>query len=233
MTVGWLAALAVLAGLGAMPVAAQQAPDPEFEAWPGAELYLRLAPRIRSYTAAGLSTDYESSFTELQFTAAGEWTLRGTFLPPDPSILKATLPWVLRVGYRLADRMSDLDGDLVEHRIVGEATVRDWLVGPVIWSIRGGVEYRMLPLYDSWRFRPRVRLDAPMHEGGLFFNPYGSVEPLWESRFDGWFRVRYQAGVEMRVARGVVLNTFYAYQHDDRGNPRNVHGVGTVLMLFL
>lgn len=233
MTAGRLAGLAVLASLGAMPVAAQQPADPEFEMWPGAELYVRLKPRIRSYTAVGASTDYESSFTELQFTVAGEWTFRGTFLPPDPSILKATLPWVLRVGYRLADRFSDLDGDLIEQRVVGEATVRGWLAGPVIWSIRGGAEYRMLPQYDSWRLRPRFRLDAPVHEGGVFFNPYGSVEPLWESRFDGWFRVRYQAGVEVRLARGVVLNSFYAYQRDSRAAPRHVHGVGTVLMLFL
>ena len=228
-----LAPLVVLGGLSAAPVQAQTAGGAEFEAWPGAELYVRVVPRLRSYTAVGVSTDYESTFTELQVTIAADWTFRGTFLPPAPAMLKAPLPWVLRVGYRLADRLSDLDGDLIEQRIVAEATVREWLAGPVTWSIRGGVEYRMLPLYDSWRLRPRFRLDVPLHEGGVFFSPYGSVEPLWESRFDGFFRVRYQVGAEVKLAHGVVLNAFYAYQRDSRSAPRHVHGVGSILMLFL
>jgi hypothetical protein len=164
---------------------------------------------------------------------AADWTFRGTFLPPAPSMLKAPLPWVLRVGYRLADRISELDGELIEHRIVAEATVRAWLAGPVIWSLRGGVEYRMLPTYNSWRLRPRLRLDVPTHAGGVFFSPYGSVEPLWESRFDGWFRVRYQVGAEVKLTHGVVLNAFYTYQRESRSAPRHVHGVGSVLMVFL
>lgn len=234
MSVRLCGALAVLLVAAAAPAAGQRPliRSTELEFWPGAELYVPIRPMMRAMGSVGASTDYESSYTEMQVSGYADVAFVGSFAPGPPGI-RTRPPWYVRVGYRLADRLAPSELDVVEHRLTAEATVRSWVAGTVLLSFRAGADYRMIAQGNAWRLRGRVRGDVPVRLGTVEMTPYGSVEPVWDSVQDDFARIRFQAGSEIVLGSGFTLNAYYAYQRDRFAATRNVHGIGSVLMIFL
>lgn len=229
-------ALAVLLLTAAAPLAAQQSRPPirttELEFWPGAELYVPLVPQVRAMGSVGASTDYESSYTEMQVSGYADVAFVGDFAAGPPGV-RTRPPWYVRVGYRFADRLAASELDVVEHRLTAEATVRSWIGGAVLVSFRAGADYRMVEQGNAWRMRGRVRGDVPARIGTVTMTPYGSVEPTWDSVDDDIARYRFQLGSEVVLAHGFTLNAYYAYQLDRFSATSNVHGIGAILMMYL
>jgi hypothetical protein len=87
---------------------------------------------------------------------------------------------------------------------------------------------------DLWRLRNRLRAERTFNlvRANRTATPYAMLEAGYDSRYDAVSRFRLSAGNEYQFNPHLMLDTYLAYQTDDRASIRHVIALGVALNLM-
>ncbi len=131
-----------------------------------------------------------------------------------------------------------------EHRLAFDQTFRYLLPLTILLSDRNREEIRIVDGNGSFRYRNRLMFEREFRVKERSVTPYGSVEVFHDSRFDVWNRNRLTAGVQIQLKHGaplldlihqrnrLVLEPYYARQHDSRSAPHSIHAIGVTFSIY-
>lgn len=226
-------AVAVVLSAVLAPVAAAQTTTTEF--WPEIDAYVRLNAATRLFFLAApvvsrddrtLSESQLGAHVEIGLAPIGRAKIRNLHDPDKMKYLR------VRVGYRQSWTNDEAGADLSERRIIAEASIRAFLPGDLLLTLRNRGDLRWLEGEYSWRYRPRLLVERETDLGPVSVVPYASAEVFWDSRYDAWSRARYQIGLAVPVTKWLAPEVYYALQTDWQPTWKDVHAVGLVTTLY-
>ena len=207
------------------------------ELWPEAQAYFKLDPRLRVfllaklvYSPASWTEDGTSSYQEIETGPHLDITLRpilhhGLAKP----VWERERALFARVGYVYISTLGDVAAPSHENRGLVELTGRLRLPGKLWLVNRAQLELRDKGGDFSTRYRVRFMLERETTVFGAVTTPFVNAEFFYDTVHDAWSRQRYEAGVEIVLDDRWRLVPQYAYQEDQRSEPRQVNAVGVIL----
>jgi len=81
-----------------------------------------------------------------------------------------------------------------------------------------------------WLYQNRLRIDYALTKGASWFV---WNEASWYSVYRGWTRNRLAVGARLGLRDGIGFDAYYVRQHDTRGTPGRLEGVGVTLSVRL
>jgi hypothetical protein len=196
--------------------------DASDQVWPKLSLYLQLSDRTRvellaqSQIATGSGAINAQAGGELEISMA---PLRERLFPTVQLSKKERA--TLGLGYRGGAPIVEGDkGGVREHRFLAEATFRVLFPATILASDRNRFEARWLDGDWSWRYRNRLRVERGFDAGAARLIPFASGELFYDSRSDGWSRLRVEAGLDIEelTGRRSVIELYVARQFDASGS---------------
>lgn len=117
-----------------------------------------------------------------------------------------------RVGYRHGQAT---DGSpFVEDRMLLEQTFRLFLPSKVSVDFRTREDFRWLNTGFSVRLRERIQVQRDFAVGDYVFQPYGSAEVYFDTRYDQVARFRLIVGSNFPLGRRFSIEPYLAHQVD-------------------
>ena len=209
--------------------------DTQAEFAPELDAYLKLSDRTRLFFLGSLGQSLSESSTTGLVGAHLDITLMPILRRQlqDADWERERYLWV-RIGYQQGLGNLDVDRDdrRVEHRGVLEANTRVPLPSDVWLVSRARVDLRDLDGEFSTRFRFRLGVEREFTVGDVPLVPYARAEVFYDTRFGGWNRQIYQAGVEIEITKHWRIEPYYARQEDQRSSPAHLDRVGLVLKTY-
>ena len=101
-----------------------------------------------------------------------------------------------------------------------------WLEG------RARVDFRWIDGEYSTRYRLRVEATREFALLGHPVTPYFNVEWFYDTRYDGWARILYQAGPEVTVSKHFRFEVYLARQEDHLPKESALNAFGVVAKLY-
>ncbi len=137
-----------------------------------------------------------------------------------------------RLGYRYVHSIGDEDPEVTENRVVLELSPRTGAPAGTTLIWRNRVDLRWINGSDSWRYRPRIRLEREFKtHWPRALAPYASAEAFYDSRSESWARWRSLLGIEATLSDRVVLDPYYAFQNETNSSSSDVDAFGFVFNL--
>ena len=210
--------------------------DTQTELWPEAQAFFELGKRFRlnlladvwyapeSWTPKGTASD-STAETGAHVDIALKPIFRRTLRTRDWE--RERYLWA-RVGYDYLWTPGDAVEPSHENRGILELTARAHIGGGV-WAVnRVRADLRDKNGTQSTRYRERILFERETPIFGLETVPYVSAEFLYDTRYDAWSEQRYQAGLEMILAKRWRLEPYYLRQEDTPSEPRHTNALGLI-----
>jgi hypothetical protein len=205
-----------------------RASDP-WEAWPELWAFVHLSPQTRLFFDAAYAQGKESPAQALDLAAYVDVS----FKPILRSVLRQE-DWArnrylwARIGYDHVFKNEggtpapSEDRGIVSLYAKGELPAEVWLEG------RARTDLRWID--DVYSTRYRFRLEATREFSVLDhpLTPYLNAEWFYDTRYDGWARVLYQAGSEVAVSQGFRFELYLARQEDALPRESALNAIGAV-----
>ena len=211
--VGVVAAV-LLAGSALPPGVAVAGAQTTNEWWPEIGVYWSMTNRYRLYALAQLQEERDVGKSEVSYGLHFD----------DLSIRHG----YARVGYRYLYSLDDPGHP--EHRMLLESGLHG--VGATRYANRLRLEIRNMTGDWSARIRERARVEHDVRAGSVRLLPYTSAELFYDSRVEGFSRLRSHAGSEIHFTKTVGLDLAYVRQDDWHGTTAHVNALLTKLLLI-
>ncbi len=117
-----------------------------------------------------------------------------------------------RIGYRHGQATDG--GSFFEDRLLLEQTIRVFLPSKVTVDFRTRGDFRWLNSGFSVRLRERVQVQRDFAIGDYVFQPYGSAELYFDTRYDQVSRFRLILGASFPLGRRFAVEPYIAHQVD-------------------
>jgi hypothetical protein len=191
-----------------------RAADP-WEYWPEADLYLRLGPTTRLFFVTAYSRGKEAAYRTLDFAGYFDLTLKPVILPSllEEDWQKKKYLWA-RFGYDHIAKVGSEGLSTPEERGIVELCARAYLPVEILVEGRARADLRWIGGNYSTRYRLRLEVNRDFDVGGHVVTPYFQAETFYDTRYDGWARQLYQAGVEIGVTDHFCVEPSLARQLD-------------------
>lgn len=208
--------------LGALASAAvmARADSTQYEFWPEMNAYVGLNERSRLlFTAAGTRAMEASAgqrgfaLQDAQFSANLDYTL-APILRRDVPVSewsKNRLLWA-RLGFEYGTSRNSGANSFRSYTGIAELNSRFALQGTAWLTNRLRVDLRDINGASSQRYRVRLGAEWDESFNAHPFEPYASVEALYDTRYDKWSRLMLKAGVETPIGGDWRLEPYLALQ---------------------
>jgi uncharacterized protein DUF2490 len=209
-----------------------RAEDHHSELVPELNVFIKLTKQIRLYLLGDITQGLSPSFTDGEFGAHLDFTLKPILRRQLRSAdwERSRYLWI-RTGYVVS---GDLDGrdDEITQTILLEMTGRFELPWEIWLVNRARVDFRDIDGERSQRYRVRVGIEREFTVCRVVMVPYLQAETFYDTRFDTFNRQLYQAGIEIELNKHWRIEPYIARQNDSRSASGNVNRVGLVLKSY-
>jgi hypothetical protein len=224
----WLSKIAGLLALSAGAINSGLAQESRNEFWPEADVFYRLNAVSRLFLQVAPAINRQETFGECQYGAYAEFGVFPIFRREFGETYDIDRFRFLRfrAGVSYGTNYEWSSHNYHEWRGILELTTRILLPENILIAGRGRAELRWLNNAYSTRYRLRVGVEreTPINTW-LTVIPIAMVEVFYDTRFDTWSRTETTLGIGVPVYHWFVLETSYAYQHNTRTEPINVHAL--------
>lgn len=231
-----------LALLGAVLPGAAAADDTlSRQFWPEFDAYVRLDERRRLMFSAAATRAAEDDvadgrrvFQEVQLTANFDYTLQPILRSDVPRAewTKQRLLWT-RLGFEYGRSVGPGADDFRSYTATGELHGRYPIEGTLTATSRARVDLRDINGEASQRYRLRLGADWAAQAFEHPVEPYGSVEFVYDTRYDRWSRLALKAGLETPIADDWRLEPYLELQlNKPAGALSRVLGIGLALKVY-
>jgi Protein of unknown function (DUF2490) len=210
----------------------RQSPAQTFQFWPEIDTFVKLNEKSRLYFIASQTRENRTG-TDAEIGPNIDF-----YLKPLLSLKEITIagldesksrPIMLRFGYRYMPSTQNP----TENRIVMEATPRFPFVHGVLVTDRNRGELRFIQGRFSWRYRNRLAVQREFRVKAFHFIPYGRAEAYYDSNYNKFSRIAFDAGSIFPIGKHVELEEYYEHQNDTSKSPnRQVNAVSAILNLY-
>jgi hypothetical protein len=130
----------------------------------------------------------------------------------DAGIAAALTPWFeAGINYRYLQEKKK--GEWMEENRPHVNGTLLWKLGPLSFSARNRLEYRMREgADDSWRYRNRLRLSPKAKWGPWQIQPYVDDEVFYDFDAGEWNQNRASAGLTGKLTKGLKADIYYMLQ---------------------
>jgi len=203
-----------------------------FQFWPEVDTYVKLNDKVRFYFIASQTRENGNS-TDAEIGPNIDFYLKPLFRLKRITVFQLdeskSRPVMFRFGYRY---MPSTTGP-TENRVVMEATPRYPLLRGALVTDRNRGELRFIQGKFSWRYRNRLTVERTFTTGKIHFTPYGRAEAYYDSNYNKFSRVAFDAGSIFPIGKHVELEGYYEHQNDSSKSPnRQVNALSAVLSLY-
>lgn len=230
----WVGRALFLWVLGACAISASSlsAGAQTFQFWPEVDTYVKVNDKVRFYFVASQTRENKTG-TDAEIGPNIDFFLNPLFRLKKITVFQLdqskSRPLMFRIGYRYLPSTTAP----TEHRIVMEATPRFPLIGGTLITDRNRSDLRFIDGKFSWRYRNRLSAERTFTVRRLHFTPYGRAEAYYDSNYNKFSRVAFDAGTIFPVGEHVELEGYYEHQNDTSKSPnRQVNALGAVLSLY-
>jgi len=198
------------------------------EFWPEADFFYRLDAVSRLFVQVAPAINRQETFGECQYGAYVEFGVFPIFRREFGETYDIDRFRFLRfrAGVSYGTNYEWSSHTYNEWRGILELTARTLLPADILIAARNRVELRWLNDAYSTRYRLRVGFEreTPVNSW-LTIIPMALVEVFYDTRFDSWGRTETTLGIGVPITGWFVRETSYAYQHNTRTEPTNVHAL--------
>jgi Protein of unknown function (DUF2490) len=224
-----LAALFACQALGGRALAADAS-----EFWPELSAFIGLRSSARVYLDATSAKGQESDQALLDATAALDVSLKPILRPELYSAdwQRSRYLWA-RIGYTRSSNVTDVgEKSLAENRGVLAVFGRIPLPAEVWLETRTRADLRWIGDDYSTRYRFRVEANREFIVKDHPVLPYFNVEWFYDTRYDDWARILYQAGFEYTVNSVFRYELYVAWQDDRVPAVKSLNALGVVAKFY-
>lgn len=211
------------------------------EFWPELNAYVAIDERRRlmfsaaaTHASEGSVDDGRPSLQDAQFTANFDYTLAPILRRdvPQAEWSKNRLLWA-RLGFEYGSSFSSGSDSLRSYTGIVELSSRLPLEGTLWLTSRARVDLRDISGQSSQRYRLRVGAEWKEVAFDHPFEPYTSVEALYDTRYDRWSRLLLKAGLETPIAADWRVEPYLALQLDKPADQtKRVLGLGLTFKVY-
>lgn len=223
-----IALLAVLCVWQALAGRAVAADSTEF--WPELNAFIRLSPRTRLHLVAAYAEGKESDTTSLDLAAyldislkpiarKGLWT---------EDWQRSRYVWA-RIGYaRIFKATTETGPDVAEDRGIVSLYGKAPLPAAIWLEARAREDLRWIgdDYSERYRFRLEATREFTVHQRPVV--PYLNYEWFYDTRYDGWARTLWMAGVEVTTNEHFRFEVYLSGQHDRLPEEESLAALGVV-----
>jgi hypothetical protein len=223
------AALCVCQVLGGGALAADSS-----EFWPEVSAFIGLRPDLRIYLDASYAKGKESDVAPLDVSANLDISLKPILRPEllSGDWQRNRYLWA-RIGYtRVSNITEPGERSLSENPGVVALYGRALLPAEVWLEGRARVDLRWIGNEYFTRYRLRLEASREFAVKDHPVVPYFNVEEFYDTRYNGWARTLYQAGVEITVNKGFRFELYLARQNDRLPEERSLNASGVVAKFY-
>ena len=200
------------------------------EFWPEVSGFVALSPRTRIHLNASYAEAKESDDKSLDLAAYLDVSLkpilRKELLAQDWQ--RSRYLWA-RIGYdRVFEASDGADAEVSEDRGIVALYAKASLPAEVWLEARVRADLRWIGDDYSTRYRFRVEATREFTVLDRTLVPYFHVEWFYDTRYDGWARVRYQLGPEVTLSKHFRFEIYAARQQDRLPGSSSTNAVGVV-----
>jgi hypothetical protein len=207
--------------------AAHAADSSEF--WPEFSAFVGLGPRARLYLDVSNATGKESDTRSRDLSAfvdiSIEPIVREQLRTEDWQ--RSRFLWA-RLGYTHVQKASATAPQAGENRGVASVLAKAPLPAEVWLEARARADLRWIDGDYSQRYRFRVEATREFTVLEHTVVPYANAEGFYDTRYDGWARALYQAGVEVTVDEHFRFEVYLARQADRLPKKEDLNALGLV-----
>lgn len=209
----WLAVIALC-----VPSAfGQQPSDTINEAWPELQVYFRLNPRTQLFLDVAGQSDRESSYSN--GLIGGD-------------VIYEVNKWMdARAGYRFGRVLDSNSKPTFENRMLFQTTPHASLGHGWFVNDRNRIELRWLDTGFSTRYRNKLQFGRDFKVRERAVTPYVETEVFYDSRYEKWNRVVYDAGVAIAINKRFSIEPYAGEQSDTETTPRYTRFLGLKFIL--
>lgn len=215
-------------------------PETSRELWPEFDAYLKLDERARVFLlATTTATESDAGSVAATDGTVGvhlDYSLTPAFRPDlvRQDWARNRYLWT-RVGYQYVHGLggADTGGGSRERRGVFEMNARTPpLVGELEWVSRIRWDLRDRNGETSSLYRLRLGVERQFNVQGHAAVPYLTGEVIYDTRFNEWKQLRYQAGVEVSLDEAWRIETYLEARNDKVAEPTSVRALGVALKYY-
>jgi hypothetical protein len=203
--------------------------DDSWESWPELSAFVRLNPQTRLYFDAAYAKGKESPSRVVDLAAYVDISVVPILRPVlrQEDWARNRYLWA-RIGY---DHVFEAEGGIrtpSEDRGILSIYAKAALPGEVWLEGRGRADLRWIG--DDYSTRYRLRAEATREFILLAhpITPYFNVEWFYDTRYQGWSRILYQAGPEVSVNRRFRFEVYLARQENELPVESALNALGAV-----
>jgi hypothetical protein len=229
--IGIITAIAALATLSYASGTARA--DEAREFWPELNAFVKLNPQARLHFVTAFARGKESFNRALDVAGYVDVSLKPPFRRSlrQEDWLRSKYLWA-RVGYV---HVFKAEGGVVsppEERAVASLYARAYPPAEIVFEGRARTDYRWIEgaYSERYRFRGEVNREFSVLEHAV--TPYGNVEWFYDSRYDGWSRILYQAGTEITFGKPFRGEIYLARQQDELPRESVLGAFGVVAKFY-
>jgi hypothetical protein len=199
---------------------------------PELNVFIKLNKQIRLYLLGDITQGLSPSFTDGEFGAHLDFTLKPILRRELRSAdwERSRYLWV-RIGYVVSGDLDGRDDEITQTTLL-EMTGRFELPGQIWLVNRARVDFRDIDGERSQRYRLRVGIEREFTVCHVVMVPYIQAETFYDTRFDTFNRQLYQAGVEIELNKHWRIEPYIARQNDSRSASGNVNRFGLVVKSY-
>ena len=227
-----------IVGIALLSASAAARPETSREFWPEFNAFLKVDERARVYLLATTSAadDDAGSLSATDGTVGVHFdyaltpAFRSHLLAQDWA--RNRYLWT-RVGYQYVHSLGDAGSSFHENRGVFELTARTPpLAGELEWVGRLRWDLRDRNGENSSLYRLRLGAERQFEFGGHAAVPYLNAEAVYDTRYNDWKQMRYQAGVEIALNDDWRIEPYFEAHNDKLAEPARVRAFGLVLKFY-
>jgi len=216
------------------PAIASSTDNSRDEFWPEVDAYINLNTAARILLLESFHNNQQAESWHGDFGAFIDVALKPVFRRElrqrEDVFNKRFLSF--RSGFQYISRLG-AGPPYLEHRWTFELTARYPLPGNFILSDRNRGEFRFVSEKPfATRYRNKLQLEKDFSIGHFVYTPYLNTELFYDTRYDGWVRNGYSAGVQVPVSGYVVFQPYYLRQNQSRSSPAHVSAFGLELDFY-
>jgi hypothetical protein len=217
---GWITASAAFAG------------DAD-QLWPELGLFVTLSPGTRLFFDA----PYTKEMVTNQQSLEAAWYLDVSLKPIWRKDLQQD-DWArnryfwMRIGYDHIFDVSNGARTTAEERAILELRARAALPRKAGLDGRVRVDFRWIGGDYSTRYRARLEVNREFMVKSHPVVPYFNAEWFYDTRYDGWARILYQAGAEVAAGKHFRYEIYLARQNDRLPSSSSTNALGVFLKWF-
>jgi hypothetical protein len=210
------------------------------EFWPELDVWIQLDDHFRLSPCVSVSKDIETKYREgvalLQLDYS--WKRKGAPLVSrrlfDEVRAAEMNRFMVRIG-TLGGKSLDDDGETYsERQAFLEFHLRNPIKGGILISHRYRTDLRFIgeDRDFSWRLRYRLQAENEYQALGTSMVPYGSLEVMYDDRYEALTRFRAIGGTTVVLSSFFVAEANITYQHDSRLQTSNLFALNAILNVY-